>query len=113
MDKKRSDLIVEAFRSWRNKNSLLEDATPFMIYRADTGTVLKRGVYGYDAARDAANKIRKQMGLKWDDVKFKKDKAIQKQQQARRMDYAPTINPSKGRRFRGYYAADGSYHDID
>ena len=30
-----------------------------------------------------------------------------------RIDYAPRINPSKGRRFRGRYDADGNFHDID
>jgi hypothetical protein len=31
----------------------------------------------------------------------------------RLVDYSRTFNPSKGRRFRGYYDKSGNYHDID
>ena len=29
------------------------------------------------------------------------------------IEYAPKYNPSKGRRFRGRYDAQGNFHDID
>jgi len=111
MNRLKTDMIVEAFRRWRDINSLTEGSKPFIIYRVSTGVVLKRNVFGYDNAIKASNLIRKQMGLKWDDVKFKVDKTASASY--KRMDYAPTVNPSKGRRFRGYYTSSGEYHDID
>ena len=56
------------------------------------------------------------MNLKWEQVKFKADRSSQQksygQSSGRRMDYAKTVNPSKGRRFSGYFKGD-EYHDID
>jgi hypothetical protein len=111
MSSKKVDMIVEAFRRWRDTQHLLEGAKPFVIYRVSTGVILKRGVYGYENAIEASKRIRKELKLKFEDVKFKVDKSAPSPY--KRVDYAPTVNPSKGRRFRGYYTSSGEYHDID
>jgi len=104
---------------------LFEDST-FYIYRTDTNAVIARGIQTFDAAKTKANTLRKQLGLKWDEVKFKMERPTRQfdvsrdgrpftnaQGQRGTVDYSRNVNPSKGRRFRGYYDRDGNYHDID
>jgi len=99
----------------------MEGLTPFLIYRADTGAVLARGISGYEAAKDKANALRKDHGLKWDQVKFRADRGAKSSGASSfghsipksRMDVSRRYNPSKRGRFRGYYDKDGNYHDID
>ena len=125
---------------YRVRLNLLENLS-FYIYRTDTNAVLASGIDGYEAAKTRANDLRKQYGLKWDQVKFRSERGKQggvgsggstaaapKKQfgvsrdgktftntsgQSGRVDYAKRYNPSKGRRFRGYTDAKGNYHDID
>ena len=114
----------------------------FYIFRADTNAVLARGIQGFEAAKSRANELRKSHGLKWDQVKFKAERGNQSsggsggstitpQKKIKfgvsrdgktftnahgrrsRVDYSRNFNPAKGRRFRGYYDADGNSHDID
>ena len=125
---------------YRVRLNLLENLS-FYVYRTDTNAVLASGIDGYEAAKTRANDLRKQYGLKWDQVKFRSERGTQgivgsggstaaapKKQfgvsqdgktftntsrQSGRVDYARHYNPSKGRRFRGYTDAKGNYHDID
>jgi len=125
---------------YRVRLNLLENLS-FYVYRTDTNAVLARGIDGYEAAKTRANDLRKQYGLKWDQVKFRSERwkqdgvgsggstaAAPKKQfgisvdgrtytNARgdtgKVDYARHYNPTKGRRFRGYTDAQGNYHDID
>ena len=125
---------------YRVRLNLLENLS-FYVYRTDSNAVLARGIDGYEAAKTRANDLRKQYGLKWDQVKFRSERGTQgsvrsggstaaapKKQfgvsqdgktftntsgQSGRVDYARHYNPSKGRRFRGYTDAKGNYHDID
>ncbi|QPN69287.1 hypothetical protein [Synechococcus sp. CBW1108] len=125
---------------FRVRLNLLENLS-FYVYRTDTNAVLARGIDGYEAAKTRANDLRKQYGLKWDQVKFKSERGNQSSGesggstaaaskkrfgvnqdgktftntsgQSGRVDYARHYNPSKGRRFRGYTDAQGNYHDID
>ncbi len=106
--------------------NLLEDST-FYLYRTDTNAVLARGIQGYQAAKEQATLLRQRLGLNWDQVKFRMERDTKRTLRAgaqstpssrparvtRSMDYAPRFNPSKGRRFRGYYDQDGNYHDLD
>ena len=113
----------------------------FYIFRTDTNAVLARGIQGFEAAKSRANELRKSHGLKWDEVKFKAERGNQsgsgsggasaatpKKQfgvsrdgktftnargETGRVDYARRYNPSKRGRFRGYYDAQGNFHDID
>jgi hypothetical protein len=99
----------------------------FYVYRTDTNAVLARGIPDYDSAKDRANKIRKSLNLKWDQVRFKMERKPASQfgvsrdgktftnthGQRSAVQYARSYNPSKGRRFRGYTDAQGNYHDID
>jgi hypothetical protein len=109
-----------------HKGQALSEEYSYYIFRTDTNAVLARGVSGFETAKEKANELRKKFGLKWDQVKFKAERG-QKQfgvsadgrsftnayGQKGRMDYAKNINPSKGKRFSGYYDKDGNYHDLD
>jgi hypothetical protein len=79
-------------------------------------TVLARNIYGFEAAKNKASEVRKKYGLKFEQVKFKQDRSTQQKSYstspARRMDYAPRYNPSKRERFKGYYDAQGNFHDL-
>lgn len=126
-------------------HEILEENS-FYIFRTDTNAILARGVQGFEAAKVRANQIRKQQGLRWDQVKFKAERGNQSvggtpdtfgdlgstpKKQNRfgvnangktfsntygvrsRVEYSRNFNPSKGRRFRGYYDQQGNFHDID
>ena len=125
---------------YRVRLNLLENLS-FYVYRTDTNAVLASGIDGYEAAKTRANDLRKQYGLKWDQVKFRSERGTQgsvgsggstaaapkkrfgvsqdgktftnTSGQSGRVDYAKHYNPSKGRRFRGYTDEKGNYHDID
>ena len=108
------EIIKEAVRA-RNRRLILDAVTPFYIFRTDTQQVLARGVMGYDAAREKANQIRRQQGLKWDQVSFKSEKKSRSGDVSSggRLDVARNYNPSKRGRFRGYYDKQGNFHDLD
>jgi len=116
MENYRADNIFESVKRYREFRELLEGTLPFLIYRADTGVVLARGIYGYEAAAAKATELRKKHSLKWEQVKFKADRSNQKKSYqnspGRRMDYSSRYNPSKRERFKGYYDAKGNYHDL-
>jgi len=71
-------IIQTLMKDYRKGNLLalidLSEATTFYIYRTDNNSVLARGLNGYDAAQNKANQLRKQLGLKWDQVRFKSEK---------------------------------------
>ena len=107
----------------------LAEENTFYIFRTDTQTVLSKGIIGYEAAKERANRFRKAMNLRWDQIQFKAERQTPTPKRfgvspngrsftnARgdtgRIDYANRLNPSKGRRFRGYTDSNGGYHDID
>jgi hypothetical protein len=118
----------------------LDEDSTFYIYRTDTNAVLARGIQGFEAAKERANQIRKSHNLKWDQVKFKSERGLKDAGSASStssgkksqfgpssggrtftnaygkrypVEYSRNVNPSKGRRFRGYTDAQGNYHDID
>lgn len=99
--------------------AVLEEYRPptvFVIYNKNTRAVLG-SAKGFDAAKERAKQIRQQRGLKFDDVSFmshgKFYGAGSRQSSGRRIEYARNFNPSKGRRFRGVWDAQGNFHDID
>ena len=100
-------------------NLLHLEESVFYIYRADTNQVLMSNVDGFEAAKEMANRFLQKHGLKWDQVKFRKMGGVQGRSftdasgRSHRIDYASRVNPSKGRRFRGYYDKDGSFNDLD
>ena len=104
----------------RCESSALEE-TVFYIYRSDNNAVLARSIDGFDKAKELANQLRKKLGLKWDEIKFRKQQNFgvrgnsftNSLGRTHNIDYANTVNPSKGRRFRGYTDPEGNYHDID
>ena len=120
------EIIREAVRA-RNRRLILDAVTSFYIFRTDNQQVLARGVMGYDAARDRATQIRRQHGLRWDQVSFKSEKkptssgtsgrhpasSLGGAPSGARMDVSRNYNPSKRGHFKGYYDKDGNYHDLD
>lgn len=96
------------------------DETQFYVYRTDNQQVLARDIEGYDAAKTKANHLRRQLSLKWDQVKFKAQRtAVAKPGPPTSsrfkpgLDYSPRYNPSKRGHFRGYYDQNGNFHDLD
>ena len=101
----------------------------FYIFRTDTQTVLAKGIIGYEAAKERANRFRKAINLRWDQIQFKAERQTPTPKRfgvsadgrnytnARgytgRVDYARNYNLSKGRYFRGVYDKDENYADID
>jgi len=113
---KRAENIFEAVIRYKEFQRLLEGTLPFLIYRTDTGVVLARNIYGFEAAKKKASEVRKKYGLKFEQVKFKQDRSNQQKSyphsSGRRIEYAPRYNPSKRGRFKGYYDAQGNFHDL-
>lgn len=106
--------------NFREFLDLCEDYNPnaeFVIFNKKTRAVLGTA-RGFDQAKTKASSIRKQRGLKFDDVSFmtsrrfygKRTPAASK---GRRIEYSPRYNPSKRGRFRGVWDAQGNFHDID
>ena len=106
--------------------TLVEENT-FYVFRTDgTQAVLAKGIKGYEAAKDRANRFRQAMNLRWDQVSFKAERKVPQKfgvnpngrsfTNARgdtgRVDYANRFNRSKGSRFKGYTDSQGNYHDI-
>ena len=91
----------------------------FYIYRTDTNQVLARGIDGFEAAKDKANRLRRQLGLKWDQVKFKMMRSASSSRKGSgsragyKIDSSPLYNPSKRGHFRGYYDNQGNFYDLD
>ena len=95
---------------------LREDTeSTFYIFQVSPFRVLKRGVRGYENSKREASSIRKRMGLRFDEVKFKKEKKTSAASTYRggRIETSRNYNPSKRGRFRGVSYADGSYADLD
>ena len=100
---------------------LCEDYNPnaeFVIFNKKTRAVLGTA-RGFDQAKSKATSIRKQRGLKFDDVSFMTSRKFYGMRTpaasstGRRIEYAPRYNQSKRGRFRGAWDAQGNFHDID
>lgn len=115
--------IFELFEEWFQ---LFEDST-FYIYRTDTNAVLATGINGFEAAKRRASELRKSLGLKFDDVKFKSERSrargtlgvsgsgktfTNNRGERYPVQYSRNYNPSKRERFSGYYDKHGNFHDL-
>ena len=106
--------------NFREFLDLCEDYNPnaeFVIFNKKTRAVLGTA-RGFDQAKTKASSIRKQRGLKFDDVSFMTSrrfygKRTPAESTGRRIEYAPCYNPSKRGRFRGVWDVQGNYADID
>ena len=106
--------------NFREFLDLCEDYNPnaeFVIFNKKTRAVLGTA-RGFDQAKTKASSIRKQRGLKFDDVSFMTSRRFYGKRTpaastGRRIEYAPRYNPSKRGRFRGLWHPDGSYADLD
>ena len=91
----------------------------FYIYRTDTNQVLARGIDGFEAGKDKSNRLRRQLGLKRDQVKFKMMRSSFSSTKGSgsragyKIDSSPLYNPSKKTHFRGYYDNQGNFYDLD
>lgn len=106
---------------------LLDENSTFYIYRTDTNAVLARGL-SFEGAKTRASQLRKSLGLKFDDIKFKSERSranrtigvnsggksfTNNKGERYPVEYSRTYNSSKKGRFRGYTDSQGNYHDID
>ena len=99
---------------------LCEDYNPnaeFVIFNKKTRAVLGTA-RGFDQAKSKATAVRKQQGLKFDDVSFMTSRRFYGKTPAapsggRRIEYAPRYNPSKRGRFRGVWDARGNFIELD
>ena len=106
--------------TFREFLDLCEDYNPnaeFVIFNKKTRAVLGTA-RGFDQAKTKATSIRKQRGLKFDDVSFMTSRRFYGKTSAapsggRRIEYAPRYNPSKRGRFLGVWDAQGNFHDLD
>ena len=102
----------------------LREETPssFYTFRTDTQQVLAKGVVGYDNAKERTSYLLKRHGLKFDQVRFNKERVGTGPSGRRtggqtnrggRIDTSRNYNPSKSGHFRGGNYSDGSYADLD
>ena len=106
--------------TFREFLDLCEDYNPnaeFVIFNKMTRVILGTA-RGFDQAKSKARSIRKQRGLKFDDVSFMTNRRFYAKTstaplKVRRMEYAPRYNPSKRTRFKGVWDAQGNYADLD
>ena len=119
---RKNDIQCESVEHFTEENT-------FYVFRTDTKTILAKGIIGYEAAKERANRFRKAMNLRWDQIQFKAERQTPTPKrfgvsadgrnytnargETGRVHYARNYNPSKGRRFRGAYDKDGNYADID
>ena len=105
------------FRDFQDLCEVHNPNAEFVIFNKNTRIVLGRAI-GFDQAKSKASSIRKQRGMKFDDVSFMTSRRFFGTTSAapsggRRIEYAPRYNPSKRGRFRGVWHPDGSYADLD
>lgn len=106
--------------NFREFLDLCEDYNPnaeFVIFNKKTRAVLGTA-RGFDQAKTKASSIRKQRGLRFDDVSFMTSrgfygKSTTAPSESRRIEYAPLYSPSKRGRFKGIWDAQGNFHDLD
>ena len=89
----------------------------FVIFQTATRSVLGTAV-GFEQAKSKATAIRKQRGLKFDDVSFMTSRRFYGKTSAapsgvRRVEYAPRYNTSKRGHFKGVWDDQGNYADLD
>ena len=108
---------------WKLREDTLSS---FYISRTDTQQVLAKGAVGYVNAKERASYLRKRHSLKFDQVRFKKERVAScksscaaasriggQTYRGGRIDTSRNYNPSKRGHFRGVNYPDGSYADLD
>ena len=105
------------FREFLDLCEVRNPNAEFVIFNKNTRAVLGTAG-GFDQAKSKATAIRKQRGLKFDDVSFMTSRRFYGKTStaplgSRRIEYAPRYNPSKRGRFRGVWDAQGNYADLD
>ena len=106
-----------AFQDFLDLCEVYNPNAEFVIFNKKTRIVLGTA-RGFDQAKSKATAIRKQRGLKFDDVSFMTSKRFYGKTSTapsggRRIEYAPRYNPSKRGHFRGVWDAQGNYADLD
>ena len=105
------------FREFLNLCADYNPNAEFVIFNKKTRAVLGTA-RGFEPAKSKASSIRKQRGLRFDDVSFMTSKRFYGKRTtapsgSRRIEYAPRYNPSKRGRFKGVWDAQGNFHDLD
>ena len=106
-----------AFQDFLDLCEVYNPNAVFVIFNKKTRAVLGTA-RGFDQAKSKATAIRKQRGLKFDDISFMTSKRFYGKTSTapsggRRIEYAPRYNPSKRGHFRGVWDAQGNYADLD
>jgi hypothetical protein len=87
----------------RKLHGLKWDQVRFKVERGNHGTAT-----GAATTANRTSQRQNQLGVSPDGRSFTNAYG-----ERRPLDYSRNFNPSKGRRFRGYYDKSGNYHDID
>ena len=66
--------FLQRIQKFLNVSEAVTEEKTFYVYRTDTNLVLARELNGYNTEENQANQLRKQLGLKWDQVRFKSEK---------------------------------------
>ena len=106
-----------AFQDLLDLCEVYNPSAEFVIFNKKTRAVLGTA-RGFDQAKSKATAIRKQRGMRFDDVSFMTSKRFYGKTSAapsggRRIEYSPRYNPSKRGHFRGVWDAQGNYADLD
>ena len=106
-----------AFQDFLDLCEVYNPNAEFVIFNKKTRAVLGTA-RGFDQAKSKATAIRKQRGLKFDDVSFMTSKRFYGKTSTapsggRRVEYAPRYNPSKRGHFKGVWDDQGNYADLD
>lgn len=105
----RTKAEVDRFLAWMKAEGLRHPLSPRSFARFDL----------CNQAMTKATSIRKQRGLKFDDVSFMTSRKFYGKRTPaasstrRRIEYALRYNPSKKGRFRGVWDAQGNHTDLD
>ena len=66
--------FLQRIQKFLDVSEAVTEEKTFYVYRTDTNLVLARELNGYNTEENQANQLRKQLGLKWDQVRFKSEK---------------------------------------
>ena len=98
----------------------------FYVYLTSNNSILAKGIPDFESAKERANKIRKSLNLKLNEVKFRMERKPATQlgvsgdgktftnsrSERYPIQYSRNYSPSKRGRFQSYTDKDGNQHDL-
>ena len=123
MNEVKAQVIQEAVRRYVLQKYIADDTSVFYIFNTQTNRVYSTGHIGFEAAKYAANQVRKKLGLKWNEVSFKVDRSRQKRKDQYGSRSSDNYGYQRARKtgtvqgqskpIRGYRTAKGHWKDWD